>query len=808
MSRSGRSRVRPLARLAAVLLLAADPVRAASLTGSVVERGTRTPLLGVEVVLRAAADSAVVAHTSTGADGRFVLEGVPAGRYLFRASLLGHVPLVRSDVELADAAARVDLGSVELVVSPIALPGVETKTGRATAIVQSDRNVYLSRDLPAAAAGTATDLLRAVPELDVDINDNVSLRGSSSVTIQVNGRPSPLRGEALAAFLRQFPAQRIERVEVIANPSAKFDPEGMAGIVNIVTKEPIDLGLSGSMFLNLGDRMSGGGPRVAWQQGKLTLSGGFGLNWNRNEFRFEDQRTNLLASPPTDFTSIARFQNRGAFGNVDGAAEYAFDKRSTLYANGSGWASDFRNSNASHNGLTDGQGGMASQYDRTANGRYEYGQGNGTLGFMHVIEKARNEWTVELRTNHSGNQNRSDFRQTFFVPVDSLPIASVQAGRERTREWSGQVDATRPLGKLGKVEFGYRGLTRRVRGHSELGILSGAGSGGISDYVHAEDFQTGYVTLGSTFGRWSLQLGARGEIANTSFESVPRATVFDNDYRSLFPSVNTAWDFGKGRTVRATYSKRIERPAAWYLNPDVPAADPLNRWIGNPYLSPKYTHSYGLEASWSGSRGLLRLSPFLRETFRNWDQFRSADAAGALVTTWLNASAVRSWGASLMGSLRQTGRVGGTFNLSVYRERHDASNLTQREQQDVTLWSLSGNGTLKLTPTIDLQGWLRYNPAQTLAQGRIAGNLFMNLGARRKLGEKAWVSLTMNDPFRLWKYEFVTRDASYLQSNTQRGTMRRTALTLGWNWGKPPETRARRPSSEEAPSTEPPQPMR
>ena len=802
-----RSRIRPAGRLAAILLLAGT-AHAASLAGTAVERGTRTPLLGVEVVLRSAADSSVVAHASTDADGRFLLEGVPAGRYLFRASLLGHVPWVRSDVELADATARVDFGVLELVVSPIALPGVEKKEARATAIVQSDRNVYLARDLPAAAAGTATDLLRAVPELDVDINDNVSLRGSSSITIQVNGRPSPLRGESLAAFLRQFPAQRIERVEVIANPSARFDPEGMAGIVNIVTRDPVDLGFSGSVFLNLGDRMSGGGPRVAWQSGKLTLAGGFGLHWTRNEFRFEDHRTNLLASPPTEFQSIARFQNRGAFGNLDGSAEYAFDKRSTLYANGNGWANDFRNSNVSRNSLSDGQGGTTSDYDRFVDGHYEYGQGNGTLGFMHVIEKARHEWTVELRTNHSGNDNRSDFLQVFFLPADSLPISSLQSGRERTREWSGQVDATQPLGRLGKVEFGYRGVTRRVRGRSELGILSGSGSGGWSDYVHAEAFQTGYVTVGSTFGRWSLQLGARGEIANTSFESVPRATVYDNDYRSLFPSVNTAWDFGSGRTVRATYSKRIERPAAWYLNPDVPASDPLNRWIGNPYLSPKYTHSYGLEAGWSGSRGLLRLSPFLRETFRNWDQFRSADASGALVTTWLNASAVRSWGVSLMGSLRQTGRLGGTFNLSLYRERHDASNLTRREQQDVTLWSLSGNGTLKLTPTIDLQGWLRYNPAQTLAQGRIAGNLFMHLGARRKLGEKAWVSVTMNDPFRLWRYELVTRDASYLQSNAQRGTMRRTALTLGWNWGKPPETRARRPSSEEAPSTEPPQPMR
>src|SRR5262249_42900281 len=175
-----RPTLRPTPALAALLLcLAPASAYCASVTGVFVEKGKRTPLPGVEIVLRTASDSTVAAHTTTGGGGRFQVDSLRAGRYLLRASLIGYVSYVRADVVLSEGA-PLDLGTEELAISPIAVKGVETSTARSTAIVTADRNVYLTKDLP-AAAGTAIELLRAVPELDVDINDNVSLRGSASV---------------------------------------------------------------------------------------------------------------------------------------------------------------------------------------------------------------------------------------------------------------------------------------------------------------------------------------------------------------------------------------------------------------------------------------------------------------------------------------------------------------------------------------------------------------------------------------------------------------------------------------------------
>jgi hypothetical protein len=272
---------------------------------------------------------------------------------------------------------------------------------------------------------------------------------------------------------------------------------------------------------------------------------------------------------------------------------------------------------------------------------------------------------------------------------------------------------------------------------------------------------------------------------------------YRHEYRSVFPSANASWDFGKGRTTRLSYSKRIERPWAAYLNPVSLSVDPLNRFVGNPYLNPKYTHSYSLEASWSGSRGSLRLSPYYRRTVDNWDQYKIVDSTGAATTTWRNASSIGYLGASLTASLRQTKRVGGTVSVSVYREDHDATNVSGAFTRTATNWSASGNVTYKIAKPLDLQAWMRYSPAQTLAQGRVAANVFSNLGARLDLGRKLSLGLWLNDPFDLWRYRTETRDETHVQKSTNLYSVRSAALSLSWSWGKPPEQKPRRQATDQ-----------
>lgn len=788
----------------AVGISIAVPTLAASLRGAFVESPGDAPLAAVEVVLRRAADSTVVAHTLSAANGRFALESLPLGAYLFRASLLGHMSLTRSDIVLTEQVPTVDLGTLSLAVSALDMPGVAITTERATTIVAPDRNIYLTKDMPAAASGTAIDILRTVAELDVDIEGRVSLRGSAGVNIQINGRATPIKGDALTTYLRQFPADRIERIEVIANPSAKFDPEGTAGIVNIVLKEDVDLGLSGSVSLTAGQSYSGPGARIAWQKGPLTLFGGLSANVGNSEYRVATWRQNLLALPVTYLQTTGLTDSKSGYGNVDLSIDYALTKRIALYGTVNSYLNRFDSDALTHYAVLDSAQVASSLYDRTSDSDYDGGANTFTLGMQHVVQKGRDERVAEFMLNDSNNDNLTLGTSRRFLPAGpDDPVSDQSIASEQTdRSW--ELSDTRPLtalGTNGKLELGYKGSDRRNTKSVRLEYFDGddlvvTPLSGTADDMHHERFHSGYATLGSTFGRLSLQVGARAEAANTTFEVRSSGRSYDNDYRSLFPSANFAWDFGGGRTTRLTYSKRIERPGAFFLNPEVPSPDSLNRFVGNPALSPKYTHSYGLEASWTGSRGMLQVSPFYRETVDNWDQITRVDSAGVATTTWENASSLRLLGASFTASLRQTQRIGGTLGLSLFREAHDAANVMGGSRTDVTNWSVRGNVTFKATKSLDLQAYLRFNPRQTLAQGRVATLMYSNVSARLKVNEQVSVSLWINDPFDRYEYSLETRDAAHVQTTISRYGLRGLAATLNWAWGKPPEQKQRRQSGE------------
>jgi outer membrane receptor for ferrienterochelin and colicin len=299
-------------------------------------------------------------------------------------------------------------------------------------------------------------------------------------------------------------------------------------------------------------------------------------------------------------------------------------------------------------------------------------------------------------------------------------------------------------------------------------------------------------------GRLSVQVGARGELADREFDARSTGQRYDHDYRSVFPSANVAWDLSKGRTLRFTYSKRIERPSSYFLNPDVPSTDSLNRYVGNPYLGPKFTHSWSVDASWTGSAGLLRLSPYFRDTYNNWDLVSHVDAGGASVGTWENASSVRTLGVSFTASLRQQGRLGGTVNVGVAREQHDASNLSASFLHVVVGWSANGNVTYKLAKTADLQGYLRYSPRRALAQGYSSAYVGSSLGVRWRPTDKVSAGLTFNDPFNLAHYSSSTGDPTYAQQTTQHNNQRSVSASLSWSWGgKPPEQKQRKQSSDQ-----------
>ena len=402
--------------VAALAAVFAFPAPAAAqngtVTGTVVESPSGRPLPAVSVTLRVPGDTSAVAGSSTDAAGRFRIVAAP-GTYTLQASRLGYGTARRPGVTIT-AGGSADLGNVQLATATLLLEEVQVVTEAATAIVAADRTIYSTRDMPVASGGMATDVLRSVPELEVDVNGGVQLRGTAA-QIYLNGRPAPMQGESLELFLQQFPADRIDRVEVIPNPSARFEAEGAGGIVNIVLKKNVDLGLSGSVFANTSSRGEiGSGGRLTYQRGRLTLFGGGFLRRSDRRTSNYDLRRNLVTDPVTLLETDGWNDREGLSGNLDLTTEWKLTERSTFYGSAGMWRNGFDADGLTAYTQLTADSTPTLRYDRgmvNENTRLsaDFGTGIRRLVFGPASPELTGEWEFKLRQMEQGRVKRDDF---------------------------------------------------------------------------------------------------------------------------------------------------------------------------------------------------------------------------------------------------------------------------------------------------------------------------------------------------------------------------------------------------------------
>ena len=314
---------------------AGQPAAAAvgEIRGTIVDAEGKTPIASASVAIWTKGN-VLVAGALTRQDGTFRIEGLLPGAYTVKVTMIGYDSHTSAEVAISPSAARFATGTIGLARSPIALRSVEVNAER-TVVIAPDRNAYRARDI-APAATNASDVLQATPSVQVDPDGKVSLRGNENVVVQINGRPTPIRGAQLAGYLKQLPANTIERIEVIPNPSAKYDPEGMAGIINIVMKQGVDLGRSGGLTLDSIHR------RPVQRIGQFRLPGrsaehatdvrlqqhGAGSSWHQRPHARSIRCVRRFRSPSR--TSTAQTANRGH--NLNATVDCRLNQRNVLYS--------------------------------------------------------------------------------------------------------------------------------------------------------------------------------------------------------------------------------------------------------------------------------------------------------------------------------------------------------------------------------------------------------------------------------------------------------------------------------------------
>ncbi len=517
--------------------------------------------------------------------------------------------------------------------------------------------------------------------------------------------------------------------------------------------------------------------------------------------KFYDLRQNLVTRPITAIEQNSTSDNENRGGNLDWTAEFKVGKQATLWSNSYMWFGDSNNAGLMKYGILDEALTERDCYDRDSDNDYFYGSMDIGLGFKQIFQQQKHELTIDGRFNNSDNNSESrltkDFLMAGGVPVDlpiELTLNDIDSG---TDGLSLQADYFRPLGK-GRVDFGYRAYKRGNNHDNLLQIFPTVDADDPSvetrsGYDYRELFQSFYTTTSRTFGKFSAQVGVRAELTATDFTSLVTGDEFDRNYKSLFPSLNLSYLPKQGRTVRFLYSKRISRPSANYINPFVPSTDPLNISVGNPDLKPAYTNFLSMDFSLTGQKGTVRVAPFFRRTTDIWERIRTVDTLGVATNRWANAASAQSYGSSLSLSLPSTRRLSGSGNLSVYRDQRDGTNISSAYKRDAVMWSLGGYFGFKFRQTLTATMNANYFPSQFILQGKASGYSYTAVGLRQQLwGTKGSVSLNVNDPLALNKYNSSTSDATYKQSSRSSYRSRVAMVGFTYNFGKPPQQMSRR----------------
>jgi outer membrane receptor protein involved in Fe transport len=745
------------------------------------------------VTVRRSSDTSFAGGALPHPDGSFRVDGLAIGRYTVRIRALGFAPLVRPDVEISADKPTIDLGLLAL--SPVAttLEAQTVTAERSEVTLAPDRSSYTTKNMAVASGGTAIDVLRNVPSVEVDGNNNVSLRGNTNVVVQINGRSSPLTGEQLGQFLTQLPAGTVTRVEVSTNPSAKNDPEGTAGIINIVLNQEAELGLSGGLTAGTGTtgmlNLSG---NVGRQAGPLTVMLTASSFRDRRTMHGFTDRTNLAIPDPAFVESQLDGSHQPRFQSMTFRSEYRFTKLDALSADALLSGGRFtRNSSSYYTDLSTDRDivGLSQhfthQISRSLSQDY-------TLAFRRTDASTAPVFSTELRYNRNRWASDNEFLGMLFPPDGSSPPTVMPSEQQQTLalmpSWNLQTDYTRAFGKRTKLESGFKGTLRRNDNDIDVSFLDASSGEYVPDRSRATAFDyretigAVYAVLSQQIGKAQTQAGLRLEDAATRFTTTGQR--FDNRYASAFPSAIVSYNFTAMRQGKLSYSRRVTRPNPFQLSPIPFREDARQEFRGNPGLRPEYTDA--LEAGFTETRGWgsLQLNPYLRTTSNAVRYIRYVHDDGTTLATFDNVASNQTVGADLNVNYRR-GPLSVFGGASAWRYSSDAANLPGDLSTRGTVWSARANATWKLSRRTDGQVFANYRAPSVTEGGSQTAFAMLNLALRHKLwGEQGSLSLRVSDPFNMMAFGFRLADGRVIELGERRFGQRGVFVTLSRNFGQ------------------------
>ncbi|MQP52857.1 MULTISPECIES: TonB-dependent receptor domain-containing protein [unclassified Flavobacterium] len=764
-----------------------------TVTGKVIEKGTNLPLEYATIVFENITNKQLSGGI-TDENGNFKFE-VVAGNYNVRAEFISFKNVL---IPQKNFSADVNLGTIQMEADVAQLNEIEVIAEKSTVEIKLDKRVYnVGKDMM-VKGGTVSDVLDNVPSVTVDAEGTVALRGNENVKILIDGRPSGLAGINIADALKLLPADAVEKVEVITNPSARYDAEGGGGIINIVLRKGKTNGLNGSVMVNAGDPETyGTSINLNKKSDTYNLFSTFGYNYRDNpgntmvnsEYfnadgstsRFiEERRTNnrisegynanfgidLNLSKSLTWTNALTFrENNGR--NPDNVNFYNFD---------SGYNSTF----------------IRNRFNDQKNDEFsiEYAS-----NFVKKFKKEDHKLTVDIAVSQNRENQFATITDQILSDPSSLTLEGTSNINQQQRNLI-QTDYVLPIGENGRFEAGYRGSFQNNLTDFVVTPISDLSN----NLEYVENVNAFYTQYGSKINKFSYFLGVRFEDSHIEVNSLSLNNYNTKKYNNFFPSATVNYEFSETSSVSLSYSKRINRPRGRFLNPVSSLSSNINIFQGNPDLDPSLTDAIDLGYLKRWKKLTFNTSAYINVT-NNSFQFITRESGlfveGVPVILSTPINLAKEYRAGFEFNLNYTPykwwRLNGNFNLfrnetqGNYSYVNYLGDTIEQNFDNVALtWFTRINSKITLPYKIDFQTNGTYSAPQTNAQGRSLGVASMNLAFSKDiLKDKASISLNVSDVFnsrkRIMEREIPNVVSSYSEMQWRQ---RQIMLTFTYRFNK------------------------
>lgn len=769
----------------------------------------------------------IIAGQLTEENGEFSLENLPImGQFTLKISFMGYAsfeekvsfgkvgggggggnPMGGFNMNNVDK----DLGDIPLAASAQLLKEV-TVTGEGSAVsLALDKKIYKVDKDGVAAGGTAEDALKNVPTLNVDIDGNLTMRNAAP-QLFVDGRPTTLT-------LDQIPADAIEQVEVIANPSAKYDASGgNAGIVNIVLKKERRVGYNGGIRAGVDMRAKtnlGGDLNV--RDGKINAFISAGYFSRKSLGTGETDRNNLFGSPLTNVFQSSESENNRSFRYARGGIDWFMNNRNTLTFTGNYFGGGFRSFDdlGIRTDTVLSAGFATSNALRRSDNTRNWRNFGGQILYKHLYPKEGKEWTADANLNSSLFDNTGDFTTTYQQA--GFLTRQRQEGKGDNTQLTFQTDFVTPLSSGVKLEAGARAAIRLFESKNASYQYDDATETYVRAPTFADEYEftdqvyAAYTTISHSFKKWGYQLGLRAESSVYSGTLIDIDTTFSNEYPlSLFPSVFLTYKLNEEDNLQLNYSRRINRPNFFQLIPFPDFSDSLLLSRGNPGLVPEFTNSFefSYQNIFNRSHNMLLTLYYKRAvdliTSYQFTEFNALLNRDVIVSSYANSNSSLAYGMELTFKNTFWKNIELTSNFNFYNSKVNARNVESDLSREQFTWFVKENLNIKLPKAFTVQvsgsyqsrtafsidggggrhgGWFG-GPSST-AQGYTIPVWYVDFSLRKDLwNRKASITLGFQDIFRSRKTGSFSESDFFLQESWRRRDPQFVRLNFSWRFGK------------------------